>query len=107
MALAVVCSCDMETRLPNPVDAALSMAAGILVGCVGSRGSGCRVQSCCDMLPRGAETRRGRERKRVKKGRRLGEDDAGEGDRGHTWEIGIDTCRRIRLQLALGNEKVD
>lgn len=80
------------------------MAAGSLAGCVGSTESGYRGQSCCDMSLRGAETRRGLARKFVKMGRRLAEDDAGGVDHGRTLEVGIDTCRKVRPQLADGKE---
>lgn len=65
------------------------------------------MQLCCDMLPQGAGTKKGLERKFVKKGRMLAEDDAGGVDHGRTLEVGIDTCCMIRPKFAAGKEKVE
>jgi hypothetical protein len=83
------------------------MAVENQADCVGNKESECLVQSCCDMLLQGVETRKDQERKFEKTDRSLAEDDAGAVDHGRTLEVGIDTYRRIRSQLALGKEKVE
>ena len=83
------------------------MEAGSQVGCVGNIKSRCLVQSCCDMLLRGADRRRDQEQRLVKMDRRLAGDDADGGDHGRTLEVDIDIFRHVKLPLTQGKEKVE